>query len=487
MKRLLVLMAILVAQGIPATAQSREKQLDRWIDRDLVPFVQQQLVMHPRFKGETVMFVVLKDNAPAAVSNALALSLRDRLLDAAVDTKGVSIGWQQGRQGTANLQSGDCSRDSVHYYIGIEITQNLDSSYSVGVRALDLEDRNWVTGFGRSWRGNLSAIQRQAMRQKRVDETFLGAREVPFTMAQTDLLAAHLAHELGCRLLQGREEQYVVAAAPVASKDNELQGAVQLVSNNLARREALQLTTDRAQANADLIGKAHPIDGDLYQYWVTITPRNPDGELNALSSSAYVQLPWNSAANADQVAAGPASPDERAKPAPAARVSIPNAGADALLSPLRIVRPDSARYSLLQSQAKSDAIVFFLAHQANNGLVRLGDAECRERTVARLARSDEPLSFRIPAAMTSNLKLTETYEWFVEPDVDTYYALAVSNAKVARHIANLIDELPIRCTQSVRPGLRGDDLRLWMEQLALVTAKSSEYVDWRGVRVRNVL
>ncbi len=487
MKRVLILVAILVAQGIPTTAQSKEKDLDRWVDRDLVPFVQQQLIMHPRFKGETVMFVVLDDNTPAPVSNALALSLRDRLLDAAVDTTGVSIGWQQGRQRATDLQSNDCTRDSVHYYIGVEITQNLDSSYSVGVRALDLEDRNWVTGFGRSWRGKLSAIQRQAMRQVRIDETFIGAREVPFNVAQTDLLAAHLAHELGCRLLQGREDEYIVATTTRSAGDNELQGAVQLVSNNLANREALQLTGNPENANADLQGKAHLIDGQLYQYWVTITPRDPDGELTALSTSAYIELPWRNQQPIVQAAAlAKSAPVVSASAAPA-KISIPNSGTEALLEPLRISERSHDRFALLQSTANGDAIVFFLVHQANHGLVRLGGGDCRQRTKARVARSNEPLAFRIPVTLHSNVKTTETYYWFVEPDVDTYYALAVSDSKVARRIANHVDALPLRCTQSSRRGLEGQPLRDWLEELAIIAADSAEHIDWRGVRVRNVL
>ena len=195
MKRLLIVLAMLVAQSIPTVAESREKDVDRWVDRDLIPYVRQQLVVHPRFRDETVMFVVLDDNAPASSTNALALSIRDRLLAAAVDTRGVEIGWQQGRSGVA-LESSpqDCMRDEVHYYIGIELTQKLDGTYAVNVRALDLEDRNWVTGFGRRWQGRLSTSQRQAMRQKRVDDTFLGARDVPFTLTQTDLLALSLIH-----------------------------------------------------------------------------------------------------------------------------------------------------------------------------------------------------------------------------------------------------------------------------------------------------
>ena len=80
MKRILILIALVVAQSIPAVAESREKDLDRWVDRDLIPYVRQQLVVHPRFKSETVMFVVLNDNKPASSTNALALSMRDRLL-----------------------------------------------------------------------------------------------------------------------------------------------------------------------------------------------------------------------------------------------------------------------------------------------------------------------------------------------------------------------------------------------------------------------
>ena len=166
MRRLFLLLAVIVAQAIPAVAESREKDLDRWVDRDLIPYVQQQLQKHPRFRNETVMFVVLRDNAPASASNALALSIRDRLLDAAVATPGVAIGWQQGRSGSpVDSAPQDCARDDVHYYVGVELTQKLDSSYAVDVRALDLEDRNWVTGFGRQWQGRLSTTQRQAMRQ----------------------------------------------------------------------------------------------------------------------------------------------------------------------------------------------------------------------------------------------------------------------------------------------------------------------------------
>jgi hypothetical protein len=182
--------ALLLVLTLPAMAANNHN-LDQWVEHELIPVVRQQLVEHPRFKGETVMFVILEDNAPAPVSNELALSLRDRLLEAALHTPGAQLGWQQGRGATANRSRPvDCTRDNVHYYIGIELSESLDNTYSASLRALDLEDRNWVTGFGSSWRGKLTPAQRAAVRNVQSDRTFLGARDVPFTADQSDLLAA---------------------------------------------------------------------------------------------------------------------------------------------------------------------------------------------------------------------------------------------------------------------------------------------------------
>jgi hypothetical protein len=87
----------------------------------------------------------------------------------------------------------------------------------------------------------------------------------------------------------------------------------------------------------------------------------------------------------------------------------------------------------------------------------------------------------------TNTRATETYEWQIKPDTDTYYAIAVTDAKAARRIANHIDHLPIRCGRAVRPGLDGGELRAWLEEFAMLTARSAEHIDWRALRVRNVM
>ena len=498
MKRVLILIALVVAQSIPAVAESSEKDLDRWVDRDLIPYVRQQLVVHPRFSNETVMFVVLDDNKPASSTNALALSMRDRLLAAAVATPGIEIGWHQGRTRTAPAAgTNDCISDDVHYYIGIELAQKLDGTYAVNVRALDLEDRTWVTGFGRRWQGKLSTTQRQAMRQERVDETFLGARDVPFTLGQTDLLAAHLAHQLSCTLHKRVGDNYVVSVELVEPPATGLEGTVELISNNLANRRALTLSADAGAANAILSGKAHRISGVLHQYWVTVTPSGEADDIDALSASAYIVMPEESA----MAVARQRTPTERADKVATPRasqfhplpVSIPNAGKEGFIGPLSIAAPQSLAEcrtgpcSLLQTRARVDSIVFFLQHQANHGLVRLADGECRERTAAHVARSGEAVSFPITRTTTAARNLQETFSWELAPNLDTYYAIVATDARVARRIANHMDRLPQRCTDSLRAGLEDERLQDWLEELAAMTASHARHVDWRAVEVRNVL
>ena len=493
MNRLLAVLLLIVAQAIPATAQSREKGLDQWLDRSLIPYVQQQLTTHPRFRDETVMFVVLSDNAPTPDSNALALSLRDRILEAAVDTNGVSIGWQQGRSGTV-VEPGtrDCVNDDVHYYVGVELTQELDGSYAVNVRALDLEDRTWVTGFGKRWQGRLNTSQRQALRLQRTDATFLGAREVPFTTAQTDLLASQLAHQLACTLQQQLEEDYVVSPDATTTTP-ELGGTLELISNNLASRQALQLAVEPEDANAILAGKAHRIDGNLYQYWLTITPQQGAEQLAALSASAYIVLPNVSPGPVVQTPAEVAHTTQTAgsRQNPPAAVSIPNAGGSGLIGALRITSPANTAEckwpcSILRADANSDAIVFVLEHQANYGLVRLSGGECRQRTVARIVRDGEALKFPISRTTTDSRNWTSTHDWLLDPVADTYYAVAVTDADVARNMANLIDALPLRCTNSLRPGKRGNELREWLADFATFAASSAEHLDWRAIEVRDI-
>ena len=490
MTRVTIIMACLAL--LAARAEAAERNLDRWFDHELVPYVTSQLVEHPRFKGESVMFVVFEDNVPASVSNALAVSLRDRLLDAALNTPGVIVGRRQGGTTAAPAsQRVDCTTNEVHYYVGISVSRRIDDRFGVSVRALDLEDRNWVSGFGKAWHGALSAVQQRALRQTRDDETFRGARDVPFAADETDLLAAHLAHELSCALLRETTGRYIVATNTDSDAGDNLAATVQLASNNLARHDALELTGDEQNINAILSGQAHQIDGTLYQYWLTVTPVDPAAELTTLSASAYVLMPGYRLASE-----------------PRRTIDIPHGGGDALLGPMRILKSQDRQLcarsgtasmqtttygesqpqcSILIADTRADAIVFVLEHQANYGLVRLGDAACRERTSPHLVTRGTPMRYPVPFAAIGSSEMREVAEWQVMPGVDTYYAFAVSDARAARAFANHIDALPLRCGRSLRRGLEDNALHRWLDEFAVLAERHAPHVGWRAIAIKDVL
>lgn len=96
------------------------------------------------------------------------------------------------------------------------------------------------------------------------------------------------------------------------------------------------------------------------------------------------------------------------------------------------------------------------------------------------------MRFPIPRT-TAGDGSAETYEWLVAPKLDTYYAIALTDARAARNIANHIDRLPMRCSDAVRPGLVDAELQEWLDEFALLAATSPRHFDWRALQVKDVL
>ena len=478
-------------------AASRPVDLDSWLSRDLLPYVSTQLTTQPRFRNELLRFVVMTDENPQPASNKLALALRDRLRNSLADEPGIRIAWQPERSTLSTVNGNiDCTKDDVHYYIGIELQEDRNGSVNIAVRAFDIEDRTWVAGFGRSWHGLLNTPQRRLLRQAETDLSFLGQRGAPYEDSQTDLLAAHLAHDLGCTLLRQTAGEYVVSATdagtdPLTDSTNMLE----LISNNLSDYRAVQYSTTAANANAVIEGKAHQIDAELFQYWITITPVDANSNMPTLSANAYIRIP-------DKFSSAILEPE--------VRISVAK-GNSGFLDILQIValrnvqtcaagsnhyrntREFSGRYSYaddicyaLEVGSTADAVVFFLNHQLNHGLVRLSDASCSQKTSAKIARTNKQLRFPLPLESLPSSSWAVADSWRLHPDKDTYYVVAATDTKAARALAQHIERLPKRCSASVRPGLEGAELERWLGELAAITEQWRSAIDWRSIRVRSI-
>jgi len=498
LKRSLVLLVVIITFG-SVNAASRQVDLDSWMSRDLMPYVSEQLTTQPRFRNELLRFVVMTDENPQSASNKLALALRDRLRNSLADVPGIRIAWQpeQSTFGTAR-GSIDCTKDDVHYYIGIELTEDRSGSLSIEVHALDVEDRTWVAGFSRSWQGPLSTPQRRLLRQPETDLTFRGQRGAPYDDSQADLLAAHLAHDLGCALLRQTAGEYIVSAASAEAGVEPVigtPGMIELISNNLADYRAVQNSTIAENANAVLQGKAHQIDDDLFQYWITITPIDASSDMPTLSSSAYIRIPerYSAAMLESEVRISMAKNDSGFLDT-LQIVELRNVRSCASTnSRYQSSREMSERYSFagddcyaLEVGSTADAVVFFLNHQLNHGLVRLADESCSQRTSAKIARTNKQIRFPLPLESLPSSSWAVADSWQLQPDKDTYYVVAATDTKAARALAQHIERLPKRCTASVRGGLEGADLQRWLEGLAVVTEHWQGSIDWRSIRIKSI-
>lgn len=493
----IVILLVGLLASSSALAASKKPALDDWVEDSLIPSVVSRLNTHPRFRNEIVRFVVMQNGKPSATTNSLALALRDRLQDAVIDRSGIRVGWQVDRKSfnRRDEQSRvDCTASDVNYYIGLELEELRGGRYSVSVRALDVEQQSWISGFSEYWQGTLTTMQYRAYRQPASDQAYLGQRTVPFEDTQTDLLAAQLAYDLGCSLLREMSGEYVAQmSGDVRDPSNE---TLALISNNLANYKALKITTSSSGTNSIIEARAHQVDNDLYQYWVTITPTAPESDMPTISASAYIYLPETF------LPASPTSYAQAAKSSEASRSAT-------LIRSLRLVSGDSASFCgapssgsrrvygrdaglvsrqcfALETQAEQDSVVFFLYHQVNNGLVRLAGRDCSDRSDARIARQGQALLFPLSMESASPPSWLPGKDWLIEPDADTFYAIASSNTKAARALGHHFEQLPMRCGNGVRPGLEGAELRRWFSELDAITQHWRSEIDWRSVRVKNV-
>ncbi len=478
----------------PAVAGS---QLDTWVERELVPYVLETLTSHPRFKAERVRFVIFDGDDTAAAGSELALAVRDRLFNAAIQAGGIHIATQRSTPSTDRVAL-DCTRGDAHYAIGISLAPRTGGQWELTVRARDLIEAQLVPGFGRSWHGYLDTREHLAANRVREDKTLLGERGAPFESHQADLLAAQLAYQLACAVARQTRGRYVIAQNALPAGDDVFDGTLALIGNNVAAHPAFDLAATPDKANATLSGKAHRIDGTLYQYWLTLSPTGKADGLGAISASSYIRMPGSL-----DTSAGKRVAVRERTPHRAGTVDLPHAERP-LLGTLRL-RPAAttsrcpgtvlrgARYgsgnsgcSLLETTAATDAVVFLVAQRPSLGLVRIDDGACRRRVQPMLLPERQTLSVAVPWVPDDGARIRDVAAWPLEPSGEVYFAIAVADGALARRVANHVDRLPLRCDAGTHRGIRDAALRSWLAGLDGLFAEADGRLDWRAIELSQV-
>ena len=516
--RMLTVVALCVCMGLSACTHNYAARdidpwldappLDIWLDDTLIPYLVQQLGQHPRFKGQPVLLVRMQDDNTEPRIDELTEQIRQKIMDALLKQAGLDLSWRPAirpwrhHRSLAEVSCGDFRR--IHYYVGIDCGLTpVEGHLYVKVRALNLVEQKWVSGFGKSWQGVPTVAQRAALGRERPDDHLLGLRPLPFSDRQPDLLAAYLAHNLSCLMRQGEEDDPVIYVENIAVNTPKVfQTTLELVEKYLARFREVEITDDPTQANVTLVTEIHAIHQNLRQVWVAARHRQGGKYLPGAETEAYVLM--DAQGKTAVVGTRPQKPLEPERPLQHVRAPsfISSFGLLTPLNPafcatdnpwiagLRRVEsrehlPSGGCLAVEISLSKA-AHVFLVGRSADGELTELFPSECPAfRKIDAQLRPGK--RFRFPPLSDPGQGILELDD---SAGMEKVYAIAITEQDLANRFANRLAAhrglcRPAKGFESLMPvgsPVRSDrQIQHWQKYLNHLSGSYPEMVEWREI------
>lgn len=270
--------------------------LDRWVDRELVPQVTKELSEHPRLKDQPFVIVAMHNDDTQPEIDALSGHIRQRLQDGLRNAPGAQLMWQPGRvrgQHHRSLEQVDCSgtlqQPALQVGIDSQISP-LTGKLHVAVKAVDLRQGNWIAGFAHQWEGEATEPEAKALKIKATDEYLRGLRELPFEGNDADLLASYLAHNLSCVLRDVKDTKIAIYVPIPADAPAFFVTAIHLLDNYLGRFNEVKIVETPENASFTLRSEAHNLSNGLYQVWASAVRVADQTVVGGAATSTYVRL-----------------------------------------------------------------------------------------------------------------------------------------------------------------------------------------------------
>ncbi|QYZ64815.1 MAG: hypothetical protein HPY30_01700 [Gammaproteobacteria bacterium (ex Lamellibrachia satsuma)] len=180
MFRSICLTLLLIGLSGCVTQQTRpasQSTLEQWVEQDLIPYLKTQLSQHPRFQGEPVLLGRLNDGAIQPKMDQLTRDIRDKINAELLATPGIHLARQQRDKHWSHRDrpTKPCDGEQpIHYFIGLDLRLDSSRQLNLTLRALDLQQNSWVSGFSRQWQGVASRQQAELLRTVHLDESLRG-------------------------------------------------------------------------------------------------------------------------------------------------------------------------------------------------------------------------------------------------------------------------------------------------------------------------
>jgi hypothetical protein len=516
--KMLPAVALCICMGLSAcshnfTVQDKDSRsnaptLDIWLNDTLIPYLVLQLGQHPRFRSQPVLLVRMQDDRIQPHIDDLTDQIRQKIMDALLNQPGLDLSWRPAirpwrhHQSLEEVTCGDFRK--IHYYVGIDCgLTRVEGQIYVKVRALNLVEQKWVSGFGKSWQGAPTAFQKAALGRVHPDAHLRGLRPLPFSDRQPDLLAAYLARNFSCLVRQGQEEAPVVYVNPVAQNTPIVfQTTMALVGKYLARFREVEVTDNPTRANVTVVAEIHAIHRNLHQIWVAARHHQGAKYLPGAETEAYVLMD-------SQKQTAVAGKTLQMPPKP--QGSLQQISERSLIASFNLLTPldpalcasripwsagirqvqsgehlPSGGCLALEIRLSQTAYVFLVGRTADGELTEIFPSECPGFKALETRRRPGKL-FRFPPH-------SEPYQGILalddSPGMETVYAIAITEKNLANRFADRLAVYPGLCRPpkryvSMLPGdlpIRSDrriqHLPKYLNHLSVLYPTR---VDWREI------
>lgn len=444
----------LLVAALLVPADGRADNLDAWVSRDVIPWLTGQLTSHPRFKGEPVRVAVFDGSQEDPTPDLLSSTLVDTLERELSHNPGIRLAqgapgpdWDNHRLPTRL----PCVPPDEVYVVAVETRRTTEATAAVQIRILDTQASAWVPGAVREWHGPLDAGERKELRQVAARDDLRGRRDLPFRPGQEDLLSASAAYALGCALLAHPAENLTLW--PGDDPDDEEAGRIaRLVPRYLARSGVLRLADSRSEANMVLAVDTQPLDADMQQVWIALSPANGDPALPSVRTSLYATTQHGTQGSDDAAAIGMAHPGKEESHLALAQTRCEDDGCE------------KGTFLLVRSPGSSH--VELIAVTRDGVVVRLYPGPCRS-----MATRDDRGTLRWPLDPIQREQLL------------TVFAVSARTPGAADALSREFDVIPGDCEgEMLREAAAGDRLALIGRRLAAY----GDEIRWRRIRIAPV-
>ena len=286
----------------PALNNTTKVSFKQWLENDFTQEITRQIQNNPRIKGNPFLIVSFNDQEIRTEIDALTRYVRRVLSDQLLEQRGLEVIWnptQQPWQHHRSLSELTCVNNNtptVLLALDIQKSPFETDTLEIFLRALDLAENKWISGFGQHWKTTADATYMAGLKQVETDQSLKGLRPKPFEENEMDLMAAYLARNTSCLFKESYSEEpivlYIDKTATNASQS--LNKVFDMMDNYLNQLREVKITDSKARANVIMKQEVHHINGKLYQLWVKNYKVSDTSRLSGIETNAYVRLnPWD--------------------------------------------------------------------------------------------------------------------------------------------------------------------------------------------------